>query len=65
MLMNKDGRVKAKQQAMLKYKKYLEEIRDKHPEEFDEVKKITERHQVLTSENGKLETKIDDLQFKL
>ena len=65
MLMNKEGRVNAKQQAMKKYKSYLEEIRDKHPEEFDEVRKTNERHFILVSENSKQDHKIDELQSQL
>lgn len=63
--MKKDERVRAKQIALMKYKKYLEEIRERHPEEFDEVKKITERHTVLISENNKLDCRIENLDNQL
>lgn len=55
MLTDQYKRVEWKMQALNKYKKYLEDIRDRHPEEFDEIKKINERYQVLTSEKEKLE----------
>lgn len=65
MLEKKQARVKNKQRALMQYKEYLEKIREQHPEEFDEVKKITERHQVLVSENRKLDHRIDNLDMNL
>lgn len=52
-------------QALNKYKKYLEDIRDKHPEEFEEIKKINERYHVLTNEKDKLEKKSNYLQEEI
>ena len=43
----------------------MEEIKERHPEEFDEVKKITERHQVLVSENNKLDHRMENLDSQL
>lgn len=65
MLIKKEERIKQKKIALTKYKNYLDSIRDAHSEQFDDVKKITERYQVLVSENDKLHNRIESLDSEL
>jgi chromosome segregation ATPase len=65
ILLNKKNRIDLKVKAMKKYETYLESVRDRNPDEYQELNDILSRYQTLKRSNLTLTAKMQSLEREL
>lgn len=65
ILLDKQTRINLKVKAMKKYEAYLESVRDKNPDEYQELQDILSRYWTLKKSNNKLTENMKNLEREL
>jgi len=65
ILLDKKNRIDLKVKAMKKYETYLESVRDRNPDEYQELSDILSRYQTLKRSNLNLTAKMQSLEREL
>ncbi len=64
-MQDKQKRITLKVNAMRKYETYLESVRDRNPDEYQELSDILSRYQTLKKSNERLTDKMQSLETEL
>lgn len=65
ILMEKQGRINLKVNAMKKYEEYLESVKERNSDEYSELQDILARYKTLKDSNEKLNKKMAELEREL
>ena len=65
ILLDKQNRINLKVRAMKKYEAYLESVRDRNPDEYQDLSDILSRYWTLKNSNTKLTAKMQSLEKEL